>query len=80
MYHSLGLFIENQIINLYIIGIYCFTGVEVNQEQEFVVDTKGAGGQGHLEVTMVIYLFIYFFHGITQRKTVSPHAFVCFSS
>uniref|UniRef100_H3CM53 Filamin B n=1 Tax=Tetraodon nigroviridis TaxID=99883 RepID=H3CM53_TETNG len=27
--------------------------VEVNQEQEFVVDTKGAGGQGHLEVTLL---------------------------
>ncbi|XP_056886681.1 filamin-B isoform X1 [Takifugu flavidus] len=27
--------------------------VEVNQEQKFVVDTKGAGGQGHLEVNMI---------------------------
>ncbi|XP_024125017.1 filamin-B isoform X2 [Oryzias melastigma] len=27
--------------------------VEVNQEQEFLVDTKGAGGQGHLEVEVL---------------------------
>lgn len=34
------------------------SGVEVNQEQQFMVDTKGAGGQGQLEVEVVsIYLF-----------------------
>ncbi|XP_078803934.1 filamin-B isoform X3 [Oryzias latipes] len=27
--------------------------VEVNQKQEFLVDTKGAGGQGHLEVEVL---------------------------
>ncbi|TMS19569.1 Filamin-B [Larimichthys crocea] len=27
-------------------------GVEVDQEQQFMVDTKGAGGQGHLEVAV----------------------------
>lgn len=30
-----------------------FSGAEVDQEQQFVVDTKGAGGQGRLEVTVV---------------------------
>lgn len=29
------------------------SGVEVNQEQQFMVDTKGAGGQGRLEVAVV---------------------------
>lgn len=28
-------------------------GVEVDQEQQFTVDTKGAGGQGNLEVAVV---------------------------
>lgn len=52
------------IINLYVINIYALTGVEVNQEQEFVVDTKGAGGQGRLEVTMVIVgcFFVFSWH------------------
>lgn len=29
------------------------SGVEVDQEQQFMVDTKGAGGQGQLEVVVV---------------------------
>lgn len=62
-----------------IIGVFWLTGVEVNQEQEFVVVSKGAGGQGQLEVTLVIVvlLFLYFFHGIMQRETFSPPALVC---
>ena len=36
--------------------------MEVNQEQEFAVVTKGAGGQGHLEVTLVIVAFLYLLH------------------
>ena len=31
----------------------CVPGVEVNQEQEVVVDTDGAGGQGCLQVVLV---------------------------
>lgn len=31
----------------------CLLGVEVNQEQQFTVDTKGAGGQGQLQVAVV---------------------------
>lgn len=34
----------------------CLSGVEVNQEQQFKVDTKGAGGQGQLEVAVVSLL------------------------
>lgn len=50
------------------ISISFLTGVEVNQEQTFVVDTKGAGGQGHLEVTMVSFESLVF-PVITQRNT-----------
>lgn len=31
----------------------CVLGVEVGQEQQFLVNTKGAGGQGRLEVEVV---------------------------
>lgn len=31
------------------------SGVEVNQEQQFMVDTKGAGGQGQLQVAVVSF-------------------------
>lgn len=48
-----NLFITNQ---LNYIRISYLSGVEVNQEQKFVVDTKGAGGQGHLEVNMVSFV------------------------
>lgn len=30
-----------------------FSGAEVGQEQQFTIDTKGAGGQGQLEVALV---------------------------
>lgn len=38
----------------------CLSGVEVDQEQQFMVDTKGAGGQGHLEVAVVSIYFLCF--------------------
>lgn len=62
-----------------IIGVFCLTGVEVNQEQEFVVDSKGAGGQGQLEVTLVIVvlLFLYFFMASCKGETFSLPALVC---
>lgn len=31
----------------------CFPGVEVGKDQEFTIDTKGAGGQGKLDVTIL---------------------------
>lgn len=31
----------------------CVSGVEVDEEQQFEVNAKGAGGQGHLEVQVV---------------------------
>lgn len=51
------------------------SGVEVNQEQQFMVDTKGAGGQGRLEVAVVsvnecciYFLSLYFdFYRLVRR-------------
>lgn len=39
----------------------CLSGVEVNQEQQFTVDTKGAGGQGQLQVAVVSLCSSWFF-------------------
>ena len=34
-------------------GLFLFAGVEVGKDQEFAVDTRGAGGQGKLDVTIL---------------------------
>lgn len=61
--------------------------MEVNQEQQFKVDTKGAGGQGQLEVAVVSFYFFFnswsvavivFFHVIIMnRKHTDLSNFLC---
>lgn len=43
----------------------------MDQEQQFMVDTKGAGGQGQLEVAVVsLYLCLMFFQVNTVKITI----------
>lgn len=59
------------------VGVSCLAGVEVNQEQQFVVDTKGAGGQGHLEVTLVIVVLFFSFLSIQPSNFLPSCVCVC---
>lgn len=56
-------------------GIFCgeflhLLGVEVNQEQQFMVDTKGAGGQGQLQVAVVSLFFFFGLFNFIHHKLV----------
>lgn len=48
---SLSLLLTGSSSSLYLVSLS--TGVEVGKDQEFAIDTKGAGGQGKLDVTIL---------------------------
>lgn len=48
---SLSLLLKGSSSSLYLVSLS--TGVEVGKDQEFAIDTKGAGGQGKLDVTIL---------------------------